>query len=83
MSFSTMISPTPTLEQRIEQVEKELAQLKQQMRSVQPSDSPWWEKFVGAFADDPDFEAAVESGQQYRQSLKPIADTDEPPHVSA
>jgi hypothetical protein len=77
-----MISPTPTLEQRIEQIEKELAQLKQQMQLTQQSDSPWWEKFVGAFADDPDFEAAVESGKQYRQSLKP-ADTDEPTHVSA
>jgi hypothetical protein len=79
-----MISPTPTLEERVEQLEKELAQLKQQMQSTpSQSEQPWWEKIVGVFADDPDFEAAVESGREYRQSLKPIADTDEPHHVSA
>jgi hypothetical protein len=79
-----MISPTPTLEERVEQLEKELARLKQQMQSTpsQP-EQPWWEKIVGAFADDPDFEAAVELGKEYRQSLKPIADTDESHHVSA
>jgi hypothetical protein len=78
-----MISSTPTLEQRVEQLEKELAQLKQQMQSApHQSEQPWWEKIVGVFADDPDFEAAVELGREYRQSLKPIADSDKPPHVS-
>jgi hypothetical protein len=85
--MSIMISSTPTLEQRVEQLERELAQIKQQMQptpqpSDQPSELPWWEKIVGVFADDPDFEAAVELGREYRQSLKPIADSDEPPHVS-
>lgn len=68
-----MVPSNPTLEQRVEQLEKELDQLKQQ---VQPKDEkfeqPWWEKLVGAFADDPDFEAAVELGREYRQSLKPL-----------
>jgi hypothetical protein len=79
-----MAPSTPTLEQRVEQIEKELAQLKQQVQSKDDqSEQPWWEKIVGVFADDPDFEAAVELGREYRQSLKPIVETDEPPHVSA
>jgi hypothetical protein len=78
-----MISSTPTLEQRVEQLERELAQLKQQVQSTpQQPEQPWWEKIVGVFADDPDFEAAMELGREYRQSLKPIAALDEPPHVS-
>jgi hypothetical protein len=71
-----MSSSTPTIEQRVEQLEKELAQLKQGLQSTPSlpvSDTPWWEKIVGVFADDPDFEAAVELGRDYRQALKPSA----------
>jgi hypothetical protein len=72
-----MIPSTPTLEQRVEQLEQELAQLKQQVQTITPSpQQPWWEKIVGVFADDPDFEAAVELGKEYRQSLKPSVDRD-------
>jgi hypothetical protein len=79
-----MTSSTPTLEQRVEQLERELAQLKQHIQSTpRTPKQPWWEKIVGVFADDPDFEAAVELGKEYRQSLKPIADVDESSHVSA
>jgi hypothetical protein len=78
-----MTSSTPTLEQRVEQLEKELAQLKQQIKPTPQAEQPWWEKIVGVFADDPDFEAAIELGREYRQSLKPIAASDEPPHVSS
>lgn len=76
--IAIMSPSTPTLEQRVEQLEKELAQLKQQMQSIsQPSKQPWWEKIVGVFADDPDFEEAVALGKAYRDSLKPTADSDE------
>lgn len=73
-----MLSSTPTLEQRVAQLEKELTQLKRQMQSMSPtSDLPWWEKIAGAFTDDLDFEEAVELGRAYRQSLKPISESDE------
>jgi thioredoxin-like negative regulator of GroEL len=73
MTFST-----PTLEQRVEQLERDLTQLKLQIQvTSRASEEPWWEKIVGVFADDPDFEAATELGKDYRQSLKPNADTDE------
>lgn len=79
-----MVPSTPTLEQRVEQLEKELAQLKQKVQSKDDqSEQLWWEKLVGVFADDPDFEAAVESGRAYRQSLKLTVDSDETPHVSS
>ncbi len=79
-----MVSSIPTLEQRVEQLEKELAQLKQELQSISQSpEQPWWEKIVGVFADDPDFEEAVELGKAYRQSLKPTLDSDEEPDVSA
>jgi hypothetical protein len=73
-----MTSSTPTLEQRVEQLERDLTQLKLQIQvTSRAPEEPWWEKIVGVFADDPDFEAAVELGKDYRQSLKPNVDTDE------
>lgn len=73
-----MTSSTPTLEQRVEQLERDLAQLKLQIQSTShTAEKPWWEKIVGVFADDPDFEVAVELGKDYRQSLKSIADAAE------
>jgi hypothetical protein len=38
------------------------------------SETPWWEKIVGTFADDPAYEEAMQFGQEYRQSLKPLAE---------
>jgi hypothetical protein len=31
----------------------------------------WVEKIYGAFADDPDYDKAMELGRQYRESLRP------------
>jgi hypothetical protein len=64
-----MLSSTPTIEQRVEQLEKEITQLKLRLQSASPSlasENPWWEEIVGVFANDPDFEAAVELGRDYR-----------------
>jgi hypothetical protein len=74
-----MLSSTPTIEQRVEQLEKEITQLKLRLQSTAPSlasENPWWEEIVGVFANDPDFEAAVELGRDYRQSLKPTTSSD-------
>jgi hypothetical protein len=64
---------TPEIEARLTLLETEVAHLKQQM----PTDSqtPWWEKILGTFADDPIYDQAMILGQEYRQSLRP---TEEP-----
>jgi hypothetical protein len=72
-----------SLEQRVARLEAELAQLKSQRSPNQPShlqstvaspEQPWWESIVGMFADNSAFEAAVEQGRNYRQSLAKIED---------
>jgi hypothetical protein len=64
-----------TIEQRVTQLETELAQLKQEIKPTPTK--PWWEEIIGVFENDPDFEAAVELGREYRQSLKPPIDDQE------
>ncbi|NCR26552.1 MAG: hypothetical protein GPJ03_21605 [Microcystis aeruginosa G13-01] len=60
------------LEIRLAALEAEVAMLKRLLPTV--SETPWWEKIVGTFADDPVYEEAMQFGQQYRQSLKPLAE---------
>jgi phage shock protein A len=63
-----------TLEQRVAQLEAELAQLKQSQQNAE-AEEPWWKRIVGIFADSPEFEAAVEKGRAYRESLAAIENT--------
>lgn len=58
------------LESRVATLEAEMARLKQQ-QTTSDSDLPWWEKHWGLFADDPDYDAAMELGRKYRESLRP------------
>jgi hypothetical protein len=60
------------LEIRLAALEAEVALLKRLLPAV--SETPWWEKIVGTFADDPVYEEAMQFGQQYRQSLNPLAE---------
>ncbi|TRU65349.1 MAG: hypothetical protein EWV56_01055 [Microcystis aeruginosa Ma_QC_C_20070823_S13D] len=60
------------LEIRLAALEAEVALLKRLLPAV--SETPWWEKIVGTFADDPAYEEAMQFGQQYRQSPKPLAE---------
>jgi hypothetical protein len=57
-----------TLEQRVARLEAELTELKSQQPAAEPA-RPWWKKIVGVFADNPEFEAAVVQGREYRESL--------------
>jgi hypothetical protein len=68
------MSATLTIEQRVTQLETQLAQLQQDIQPTPAPTKPWWEEIVGVFENDPDFEAAVELGREYRQSLKPSID---------
>lgn len=63
------------LESRLSAVEAELAQLKQQQINQEiPNDlfnNNWIDKIYGSFANDPDYDKAMELGRKYRESLRP------------
>ncbi len=56
-----------TLEQRVSDLEKKVAHLEGgNAEETQPV--PWWEQWFGAFKDNPDYDAAMERGAEYRRS---------------
>ncbi|GCE59222.1 hypothetical protein ACQY1Y_00765 [Microcystis ichthyoblabe FBCC-A1114] len=57
---------TTDLEIRLAALEAEVALLKRLLPTV--SETPWWEKIVGTFAEDPVYEEAMQFGQEYRFS---------------
>jgi len=63
------------LESRVETLEAEIAKLKQQsLNGAESGDAlgnAWINKIFGAFADDPDYDKAMELGRKYRESLRP------------
>ncbi len=54
-----------TLEKRVEQLEKKVAELSAKPTSSSPPKNPW--RTYGAFKDDPDFDEAVRLGREYRE----------------
>jgi hypothetical protein len=65
--------PTPTLEERVAALEMELAQIKRQNEPDKSQNSPrGWQRFVGVFKDDPDFEAGVRFGREWREAQRPL-----------
>jgi len=65
---------TEQLEERVATLEIELAELKSSLAHNAPSSQPWWERICGTFADDADFDEAVQLGREYRESLRSRAD---------
>lgn len=61
------------LESRVAILETEVAKLKESVNKSVADELPWWEKRWGLFANDPDYDAAMELGRQYRESLRPKA----------
>jgi hypothetical protein len=55
------------IEQRVAELEKELATLRKKVDSLTDS-TPWWERIAGTFANDPAYKKAMKLGQQYRKS---------------
>ena len=53
-------------------VETEIAALKRQVASAQPS-SNWLDDVAGSFKDEPDFEEVLRLGRQIRQADRPEA----------
>ena len=66
-----------SVEERLNTIEQELAQMKQQMKMDKPqTTTPWWKKIVGVYKNDPEFDAAERLGREYRESLRPKDDED-------
>lgn len=64
-----MASSLP-LEQRVADLEAEVATLKRKLDSLDMT-TPWWEQIAGTFENDPIYEKAMQLGREYRQSLRP------------
>jgi hypothetical protein len=63
-----------SVDERLTTVESEVNRLKMRMEAERlPQQSPWWQKWFGAFKNDPDFDSAMERGVAYRRS-QPTAD---------
>jgi hypothetical protein len=62
----------PAIEERLSVVEKELAQIKEQMATdhLQPT-SHSWDHVFGSLANSKGFDEAVRLGREYRESLRP------------
>ncbi len=66
-----MASSLP-LEQRVADLEAEVATLKRKLGNLDMT-TPWWEQIAGTFENDPIYEKAMQLGREYRQSLRPKA----------
>ena len=59
----------PSLEERVTVLEAELKQLKQQSEPEKAASAPrGWQRIVGIFKDDPEFEEAVRLGREWRMA---------------
>jgi len=60
-----------SIEKRLETLEQEVAELKRTVKKKKTDTDFWYIKNAGMFKDDPIFDAIVEKGKQYRESLRP------------
>ena len=54
-----------TLQQRVDLLEQEINQIKSHL--FKNAQQPWWQKIVGVFENDPDFEQISSLGQAIRE----------------
>jgi hypothetical protein len=74
MTETLETTPARSVEARLEQVEAEVAALKQQMAS--PPHNSWLDQVIGSTSDMPDFHEVVRYGREAREAQPP---TDEVP----
>jgi len=68
---------TTSVEERLNALEAEVAQLKKQLTAKKsPSAIAWWKRIVGVYRNDPEFEEAMRLGREYCKSLRPKVDED-------
>jgi hypothetical protein len=61
----------PSLKQRVEALEAEVACLKAKVEGPACDARPWWDKIAGTFANDPIYEEAMRLGREWRESFRP------------
>ena len=62
----------PAIEERLSALEKELAQIKEQLATDKhPSPSHPWDRVFGSLADSKGFDEAVRLGREYREAQRP------------
>jgi hypothetical protein len=65
--------PSPSVEERLSELEKQVARLLEE-KSAQQKPIPWWERHFGAFKDSPNYDEAMRLGAEYRRSQPTAAD---------
>lgn len=65
------------IEKRLENLEAEVALLKNKAEKKEEAKKPWWEEIAGTFANDPAFDEAMRLGREYRESQKMVCEEDE------
>jgi hypothetical protein len=65
-----------TLEERVPILEQERRRVKTLNKNKDTR--PWWEKRFGAFKDDPLYDEAMKTGEEYRKAQVPDHMTKEP-----
>ncbi len=63
-----------TVEERLTALETEFNLFKRKEESGTAKELRGWQRVVGVFADDPEFEEAMRLGREYRESLRPQDD---------
>ena len=67
------MSEASTIEQRLAQVEKELAELKQQVQG-RNAKTNCVDSITGSFQDDPEFDEMLRLGKEIRDADKPAGE---------
>jgi hypothetical protein len=64
------MSQTQSIEQRLDNLEREMAELKQRVGEGDAKKN-WIERITGSFANDPDFAEILRLGQEIRRADRP------------
>jgi hypothetical protein len=64
---------TAQLAERLEALEKTVAELKSELAKTKTPTRRWWAENAGRFAGDSAFDEIVRLGRAYRESLRPRA----------
>jgi hypothetical protein len=65
------MSQSLTIERRLSQVERDIADLKSQVKHLRPKKENWIDQITGTFQDDPEFEEILRIGSEIRQADRP------------